>query len=333
MGTEIENSGACKRAPLLSKEGTLVLVFGLVSQSVVKKCVFTLLFTLSFVPFLHARQTVTGSDGMEVSITDRSRIISIGSAVTETIFALGAEENVIAVDQSSTYPDGTASIPKVSFTRNLSAEGVLSLSPTLILSSGAAGPETSIRQIRSTGTPMLLLPADETVEAAFSRVEILGNILNREDEAAALIKKMKNELAVAESYQNRMDQKPKVLFIYARGPNNLTVAGRNTSAKTMIKLAGGINAFNDFSGYKPLTAEAVVAANPDVILMMKSGLESVGGEQGVLRAPGVSLTTAGKEQRIHSMDGTYLLGFGPRMGQAVLDLIQLLYPGLEVGDI
>lgn len=280
-----------------------------------------------------SQTTFTGSDGEEVSITDMSRIVSIGSAVTETIFSLSAEQNLVAVDESSLYPEGAASLPKVSFTRNLSAEGVLSLSPTLILASGAAGPETAVRQIRSTGTPMLMLPADETVEGAFSRVEMLGKVLNREDAADALIEEMREELALAEAHRSGMEEKPKVLFIYARGPNNLTVAGENTSAKTMIELAGGINAFNDFSGYKPLTAEAVVSANPDVILMMKSGVESVGGSSGVLRAPGISLTNAGKRERIYAMDGAYLLGFGPRMGQAALELMQLLYPEQNLTEL
>jgi iron complex transport system substrate-binding protein len=328
-----DKSEAYYRVPLLKNDGAFVTGNCFSYIKLINISVFTMLLTLLIVPQMYGQQIFTGSDGVEVTITDKSRIISIGSAVTETIFALGAEENLIAVDESSVYPDGAASLPKVSFTRNLSAEGVLSLSPALILSSGAAGPETAVRQIRSTGTPMLLLPADETVDAAFKRVEMLGHILNRENEAAALIEEMKKELAVAESYRNRMDQKPKVLFIYARGPNNLTVAGRNTSAKTMIELAGGVNAFDDFSGYRPLTAEAVVSANPDVILMMKSGVDSIGGDSGVLRAPGVSLTTAGQEQRIYSMDGIYLLGFGPRLGKAVLDLMQLIYPGLEVAEI
>lgn len=287
---------------------------------------YTLVLTFIVTQPAYSQQAITGADGVEVTITDMSRIISIGSAVTETIYALGAEENLIAADESSTYPEAAQALPKVSFTRNLSAEGVLSLYPTVILASGASGPETAIRQIRSTGTPMLLFTADETVEGAFERVLQLGMVLNREEQAAQIIDKMEQDLAQAKEIRNKIGEKPKVLFIYARGSNNLTVAGNRTSAKTMIELAGGVNAFNEFNGYKPLTAEAVVEANPDMILMMKSGVQSVGGEQGVLKAPGISLTNAGKNQRIYSMEGTYLLGFGPRMGEAVLDLMELIHP-------
>ncbi|MFO7846273.1 MAG: ABC transporter substrate-binding protein [Balneolaceae bacterium] len=276
-----------------------------------------------------ARQTYTGSDGVNVTVSDRSSIVSVGSAVTEIIYELGAEENLVAVDESSTYPQETADLPKVSFTRNLSAEGILSFSPTLILASGAAGPESAIRQIRSTDTSMLLLPADESVEGALERIRQLGDVLGRTEEAETLVSKMQDDLARAEQLQRSLESEPVVLFIYARGPNNLTVAGNRTSAKTMIELAGGQNAFNSFDGYKPLTAEAVVEANPDVILMMESGIDSVGGETGVLRAPGINLTNAGKNERIHSMEGTYLLGFSPRMGRAVLDLMNLLHPELD----
>lgn len=295
-----------------------------------KVLLMTLLLTTSVTSLIQARQIYTGSDGVSVTINDKSRIVSIGSAVTETIFALGAEEYLVAVDESSTYPAASGELPKVSFTRNLSAEGVLSMSPSLILASGAAGPQTAISQIRSTGTPMLLLTADETVQGAFERVRELGNVLVRNTEANKIITLMEADLLRAERLRNSLSSRPKVLFIYARGPNNLTVAGNGTSAKTMIELAGGINAYNSFDGYKPLTAEAVVEANPDIILMMKSGVESVGGTEGVLRAPGISLTSAGANNRIHAMEGTYLLGFGPRMGKAVLDLIHLFHPEIRL---
>jgi len=286
---------------------------------------YALLFLILVSQSAIAQQTFTGSDGVEVTIADTTRIISIGSAVTETIYALGADENLIAADESSTYPEAAEALPKVSFTRNLSPEGVLSFSPTVILASGASGPEAAIRQIRSTGTPMLLFTADETVEGAFERVEQLGKVLNREAEASQIIENMKEDLTRAEKMRKKIDEKPKVLFIYARGPNNLMVAGNKTSAKTVIELAGGVNAFTEFDGYKPLTAEAVVNANPDVILMMDSGIQSVGGEEGVLKSPGVELTNAAKNSRIYSMEGTYLIGFSPRLGSAVLDLMQLLH--------
>ncbi|WP_234567160.1 heme/hemin ABC transporter substrate-binding protein [Rhodohalobacter sp. 614A] len=298
---------------------------------IVKIVAFLLMLVLA-VPVANAQQTITGSDGVEVTIEDLSRVISIGSAVTETIFALDATKNLIAVDESSTYPTETENYTKVSFTRNLSAEGLLSVSPTVILASAAAGPESVIQQIRSTGIPFLKLTADETIEGAFERIEQLGKIFGKEEAAGQIIQNIQKDLDVAAAARERMPEKPKVLFIYARGANMLMVAGNNNSAKTMIELAGGVNAFDSFDGYKPLTAEAVVEANPDAILMMNAGIESVGGKQGVLKAPGISLTNAARNDRIYSMEGIYLLNFGPRVGQAALDLMEMLHPGIELTE-
>ncbi|NBC04154.1 MAG: ABC transporter substrate-binding protein [Bacteroidetes bacterium] len=279
-----------------------------------------------------AQQSYTGSDDVEVAIDDLSRVVSIGSAITETIYAIGAEGHLIAVDESSTFPGETENLTKVPFTRNLSAEGLLSVSPSLILASAAAGPPTVVNQVRGAGVPLLKLTADETVQAAFERTRQLGQIFEKEEAAEQLIQNMKADLDIAETARSRITDKPSVLFIYARGANMLMVAGNGTSAKKMIELAGGENAFNSFNGYKPLTAEAVVEANPDLILMMNSGIQSVGGKEGVLQAPGVSLTEAAKNERVYSMDGAYLLNFGPRLGQAALDLMAKFHPGIELTE-
>lgn len=293
------------------------------------KTLLSFFFLMISTSGLFAQQTHVGSDGVEVTISDLSRIVAIGSAVTETIFALDAHDKVVAVDESSLYPDEAAALPKVPFTRNISAEGILSMNPTIVLASDAAGPATAVQQIRSTGTALLKVTADETVDGAYERVEQLGKILDREAEAESIINQMRKELEIAKKNRSNLSELPKVLFIYARGANNLTVAGNRTSAKTMIELSGGVNAFDNFDGYKPLTPEAVVTANPDIILMMDSGIESVGGVDGVLKAPGVSLTEAAKQGSIYSMDGNYLLGFGPRMGQAVLALMGYLHPDIQ----
>lgn len=298
---------------------------------VIKAFVLLLMLFTTILP-ANAQQTYTGSDGVEVTIDDLSRVVSIGSAITETIYAIGAEDHLIAVDESSTFPGETENLIKVPFTRNLSAEGLLSVSPSVILASAAAGPPTVVNQVRGAGIPLLKLTADETVQAAFERTRQLGQIFENEEAAEQLIQNMQADLDIAANARSRVAEKPTVLFIYARGANMLMVAGNGTSAKTMIELAGGENAFNSFEGYKPLTAEAVVEANPDVILMMNSGIQSVGGKEGVLQTPGVSLTKAAKKERIYSMDGAYLLNFGPRVGEAVLDLIAKFYPGVELTE-
>jgi len=285
-----------------------------------------LLFTFLLKPKLQAQDVIKGSDGIEADISNKSRVISIGSAVTEIIYALDADKWLVAVDHTSVYPEEAETLPKVPYTRNLTAEGVLSLNPSLILASESAGPETVVEQIRSTNTQFLKLPSNETVKGAIQRIKQLGVIFERQKRAEELIVDIQKKLHLAETIKTTISDPKKVLFIYARGPNNLSVAGKNTSAETIINLAGAINAFQSFEGYKPLNAEALVAANPDVILMMKSGLSSLGGVDGLLKAPGVSMTTAAKNKKIYTMEGNYLLGFGPRLGDAVLDLMDKLYP-------
>jgi iron complex transport system substrate-binding protein len=116
----------------------------------------------------------------------------------------------------------------------------------------------------------------------------------------------------------------RALFILSQNPSQIMVGGKKTSADAMITYAGARNAIAGFSGFKPLTPEAVIAANPDVILLTDQGMKAVGGIGGVLRFPGISQTRAGKEQKIVSLEAMYLLGFGPRMPLAVAELNQLL---------
>ena len=216
-------------------------------------------------------------------------------------------------------------MPKVAYHRRLSAEGVLSLRPTLIIATTEAGPPEAIQQLRSAGVTVLVLPHEPTVENAIAKIERIAAALNVQAHGTALIQALKEELSQVQSAIPQTAAQAKILFLYARGQGTLMVAGQDTGADTMIGLAGGTNAVQGYSGYKPLTSEAAVAAAPDLILLMDSGLDSVGGAQGLWQLPGLALTPAGQQGRVLSMDGLLLLGFGPRLGQAVLALNGALY--------
>ncbi|MXY93462.1 MAG: hemin ABC transporter substrate-binding protein [Caldilineaceae bacterium SB0664_bin_27] len=260
------------------------------------------------------------ADGNPVVVDDLSRIITLGGTVTEIVFALGSGDNVVAVDSSSSYPAQVGDLPQVGYQRRLSAEGVLALDPSLILATTEAGPSEAVQHFRDAGVDVLLLESDDSVEGVAEKIRGFAKALGREAEGESLVVQLEADLAQARAYVQSAESQPRVLFIYARGAGAVSVAGQNTGAQTMTQLAGGENAIEGFEGYRPLTAEAALAAAPDVILMFTSGLQSLGGQDGLLELPGIAQTPAAQHGRIVAMDGLYLLNFGPRMGQAVLDL-------------
>ena len=277
-----------------------------------------------------AQVTVTGSEGNEVTITDASRIITLGSDVTETVYALGAGSKVVAVDASSTYPQAVHRLPKVPYVRQLTAEGILSLNPTLIISTEGAKPMAVLEQIRGAGTPVLLVTDEPTPEAVAQKIETIGHALQKSDRADELVTEMKTKLARAETLRGTLAEKPSVMFVLSAEGHNIMTAGQGSSAQKVIEMAGGKLAFTDFYGYKNVSKEAIAMADPDAVLMMSSRINQLGGVEGFSDQPGFNLTTAGKEGRLLSMSGSLMLGFGPRLGDAVLELMQLLHPDLAI---
>ena len=277
-----------------------------------------------------AQTTVTGSDGVKVRIYDTSRIITLGGDVTETVFALGEGDRIVAVDASSNYPAEVNNLPKVPYVRQLTAEGILSLSPTLIISTEGAEPKNVIQQIRAAGTPILMVSDSPTPEGAIAKLETIGKALSKEERASELISRMEAQLARASEMRERITERPGVMFVLSAEGQNIMAAGNGTSAGTIIELAGGTNALNGFRAYKNISAESIAVANPDVVLMMSSRAEQLGGPEGLADQPGFSLTDAAANERLVAMDGNLLLGFGPRLGEAVLELMQALHPELKL---
>lgn len=290
-----------------------------------------LMLVISVIPALaqESAPVVTDANGDEVTISDASRVITIDGAVTEIVYALGASDQVVARDDSSLYPPEVDVLPSVGYVRQLSAEPVLALNPTLIITTSSVGPQEAVDQLKASGVDFLIVPAATTVEGVVGNVKTIATALGREAEGAALVEKIEGDYAAAQELQASVTSTPRVMFIYARGAGAISVAGANTSADAMIKLAGGENAVTEYEGYQPITAEAVVAAAPDVILMMTGGLESIGGVEGLLEQPGIAQTPAGENRRIAAMEDLYLLGFSTRTGTAVLDLTYLLHDELD----
>lgn len=272
--------------------------------------------------------TVTDAAGNEVTIADASRVITIDGSVTEIVFALGAGDQVVARDDSSLYPPAVNALESVGYVRQLSAEPVLALDPTLIITTTSVGPQEAVDQLTASGVTFLIVEAPTDIEGVIGNVQTIATALGREAEGEALVAQIESDYAAAQELQASVTTVPRVMFIYARGAGAISVAGTNTSADAMLKLAGAENAVTGYEGYQPITAEAVVTAAPDVILMMTGGLESIGGVDGLLEQPGIAQTPAGENRRIAAMEDLYLLGFSTRTGTATLDLTYLLHDEL-----
>lgn len=269
---------------------------------------------------------VTGTDGVAVTISDVSRIVSLGGGVTEVVYALDAQANLVAVDQSSVYPAEARALPQVGYFRQISAEGILSMTPSLVLAAEGSGPPTSLTQLREAGVPVLLVPGDPSVNGAREKIQTIARALGKETEGQRLLATLADDVAHANQWLDGITTKPRVVFIYARGVGSMNVSGTGTAADAIIQLAGGENAVQAYPNYRPLTAEGLVQAAPDIILMPGRGLESIGGIDGLLDAPGVALTPAGRNRAIVAIDDLLLLGFGPRLGQAMKELAEALHP-------
>jgi len=264
-------------------------------------------------------ETATKAEPKEAAAQE-SKIVTLGGNITETVYALGEGSKIVGVDVSSLYPSDVEALPKVGYYRQISAEGIISLEPTLVIGSDAAGPADALEKVKKVDIDLQILSSKKTLAGAKERIAAIAKIVGKEKEGASLIAKMEAALAKVEKPENP----PKVLFIYARGAGSLNVAGKETSATEMIALAGGVNVVTEYEGYKPINSESIIAAAPDVILMTDRGLQSIGGVDAVAKLQGISLTPAGKAKKVISMDDLLLLGFGPRTGEAVQELAKKL---------
>ena len=268
-----------------------------------------------------------------VHAAEARRLVTLGGDVTEIVYGLGGGADVVAADTSSVYPPEAAALPKVGYQRQLAAEGVLALNPTLILASDEAGPPAAITQLRDAGVTVETIATDDSVAGATTKIRRIAELLGLREAGERLIADMNAALAGAERERARArSASPRVLFVYARGAGTVSAGGRSTAADAMIHLAGGRNAIVEFDGFKPLTAEGAVAAAPDVVLMLSRGIESLGGADAVWAQPGLAQTPAAQNRRLVVMDDLYLLGFGPRTGAAVAELTRQLHPELATAQ-
>jgi len=247
------------------------------------------------------------------------RLVTVSGAITEVVYALGAQAQLVGTDTTSLYPAAALKTPKVGYMRQLSAEGVLSLKPDAVIATTEAGPPVVMDQIRSAGVKVELVTADHSWEEVRAKVQAVGRASAREAAAKVLQDQLDAQWAEVGRHVAKAQRRPRVLFILSHSASP-QVAGEKTAADSLIRFAGGVNVLSGFAGYRPMTAEAMASAAPDIILSSNQSIEAHGGAQRFWERPELALTPAFKRKSLVTMDALQLLGFGPRLPQAVREV-------------
>jgi iron complex transport system substrate-binding protein len=258
----------------------------------------------------------------EIKPVDTSRLVTVGGSVTEIVFALGYGDKVIARDITSFYPGEVNKLPSVGYMRALSPEGVLSVNPSAILLIQGSGPKETLDVLSKASVPLVFIPEGYDRDALLAKIRSVGKALGADAKANELAAKVAADKDAGKIEEAR---RKRVLFVMTVQNGKIMAAGEHTAAHGIIALAGGINATSDFRGYKPLNDEAVINANPDVILLMDTGSQTVS-EADILANPAVALTPAGQARKVIRLGGSALL-FGPRTGDAIRKVHETLYGG------
>jgi iron complex transport system substrate-binding protein len=253
------------------------------------------------------------------------RLVVVGGALTEIVYQLGEGARVVGVDTTSQWPAQATRLPQVGYQRSLAAEGILSLAPDMVLVSDEAGPPEVLRQIREAGVRLERVKADKSAAGLMHKVRRVAQLLGRGDDGERLVADLQAQMRALSEQVARYDRRPSVAFLLSVGRGGNLVSGHGTAADAAIALAGGRNALAAYAGYKPVNAEAMVAAAPQVLLTTQRSLREIGGLRGLLELPGVALTPAAKSGRIETMDALILLGFGPRTPSALRELAARLH--------
>lgn len=281
-----------------------------------KKISVLVLAILSLAVASCKKEEETKKEETPVEKTEALKIVSLNGAVTEIIAALGHEKEIVGVDVTSTYPETVKTTAKdLGHVRSITIESIVALKPTVIIGTDKDMSPELAEKIKAAGIEAHILTQDFSPEGTKKLIADVAGIIKNTD-FKALTDKVDTDLAKIQP----IAKAPKVLFIYARGAGTLMVAGKNTPVEKTIALAGGQNAVTEFDDFKPLTPESLIKGNPDVILLFTTGLQSLGGVDGLLKIQGVEKTNAGKNKKIIALDGALISGFGPRVGEGAATL-------------
>jgi iron complex transport system substrate-binding protein len=260
------------------------------------------------------------------------RIVSVGGAVTEILYQVGAQDRIAAIDTTSLFPpDALKTKPNVGYLRALSPEGVLSMSPDLIIMEADAGPPDAVALLDKAGIPVVHVPSGHELGELPRKIRDVAAAVGKKDDGDRIATKVETDLAKLKQDLAAVTKRKRVLFILSLTDGRPMAAGTHTAANAIIELAGAENVFAEAKGYKTISPEAAAALQPDVILMIT---RSSAPQEGVdiLKQPAFAETPAGKTGGFIKMESLYLLGFGPRTAEAARDLASRLYPDLKLAS-
>jgi iron complex transport system substrate-binding protein len=272
--------------------------------------------------------TVHDARNRDVRIENPARIVSIGGAITEILYALGFEDRLAGVDSTSFYPAAALrDKPNVGYMRQLSAEGVLGLNPSLVLAVQGSGPKETMDVLEAAKVPLVLVPETFSEAGLLDKIRLVGHAMDADRRAECLSAAVTGDLEQLRELRARVTKPVRVMFVMSLLSGRAMAAGQKTAANEIIALAGAVNAVQNYDGYKIINDEAIVAAKPDVVLSIQRGKDSLEAETVYLH-PAFAMTPVAANKAFISMEGLYLLGFGPRTAAAARDLAIKLYPAL-----
>jgi len=244
------------------------------------------------------------------------RVLALGGAVTEIVYALGQGDRLVARDSTSSYPPEAGELPDVGYVRALSPEGVLSVDPDLVLAIAGSGPPDTMEVLRAADIPLVTVPEGYDAAAVLEKITVVAEALDVSEAGAQLAADV--EAALAEALvADPTATPPRVLFILSMEGGRIMAAGSDTAAAGVIALAGGVNALEGFDGYSQVSDEAILLADPDVILMMDRSGDHAASNAEIITHPVLGRTRAAETGAILRQPGLLLLGFGPRTPEVV----------------
>jgi iron complex transport system substrate-binding protein len=256
----------------------------------------------------------------------RERVVCVSEQINEFLYAINAQYVLVARDLNSVYPAPITNLPSVGDRRALSAQEILSMKPTLLLTDGDVGPEAVVGQVEHARTPVAVMHPGESMEDAQALLLALGTRFGREHEARTAVDLWRQEMAQVLSDSRRLPaSKPRVLFMHLDPTiNSYMGVGSGTPADQILRWAGGVNAIAATGGMSSLTPELIARLAPDVIVATDVGFDRMGSSKSFAKLPGVSLTPAAEHGRIYRMDESEIMYYGPRTPAAIRHLAQLL---------